>query len=145
MVNAGFLSCWQGCVGSSLALNKKFVIFFLYSGATAAYVLILKDQIHLLMNQIVGDSYYDEHWFVDARLIATILTAVVIFPISLKKELDFLKYPSYLVLIGIFYVVFDVFIRLVVDRTGLTIPKILYFLRKCHQIFSTFFRPFFSI
>ena len=84
-----------------------FHVFLL--GTCSSYILIIKDQIHLLIQHHVGESY----WLLDSRILTIGLTVIMIFPLSLQKDLDFLKYPSYLVILGIFYVVFDVLIRLV--------------------------------
>ena len=85
---------------------------FSVSGTCASYILIIKDQVHLLIQQIVSEKYYEDHWFVDSRILTIYITVIAIFPICMKRDLDFLKYPSYLVIFGIFFVVFDVFIRL---------------------------------
>lgn len=111
-------------VGPKFAQITQLLVFCQILGTCASYILIIKDQVHLLIQQIVSEEYYEDHWFVDSRIITIYVTVIAIFPICLKRDLDFLKYPSYLVILGIFFVVFDVFIRyLTGDFHPVTVDK----------------------
>ncbi|KAJ6236670.1 amino acid transporter [Anaeramoeba flamelloides] len=120
---------------SEFIFNKYFSKFvammfiLLIFGSVTAYFCFIGDLSDSLISSLFEDSDWSGSNWIDRRLFISIITVMVIFPITFFRNIGSLRFPSYLVIVALFIVVLQTLIHSITNLSvnGLKATEISYF------------------
>lgn len=81
------------------------VIIVLYTyGTCITFIIILGDLSDRTLSSLYGNTFC-HHWYLTRQTAMTVLCVLFILPLCFPKQIDFLKYPSSLGVLAVFYIV----------------------------------------
>ncbi|XP_051884127.1 sodium-coupled neutral amino acid transporter 7 isoform X2 [Pristis pectinata] len=92
-------------------------------GTCIAFLIIVGDQLDkilaALMHTPEGDASVNGHWYSDRKFTISVISILVILPLSIPKEIGFQKYASTLSVLGTWYVTIIVIIKYIWPDKGI--------------------------
>jgi len=95
------------------------VIIILYSfGVIVGYIVIVGDLIPPLIAAWAGEDNPSDHWYYSKQFYQVLVTICILFPLSLLKRLDSLKFASMFALCSVVYFTLLVVVEAGIDYTN---------------------------
>lgn len=119
----GFVRCaqlfnsasYQDVIGSFLGRKMSFlcsVLVLLYTfGSSAAFLIIIGDQIQMFVQAACPHLVLDAPWYVDRKFLLSVVSILTVLPLCYSKRIDFLKYPSSVGIVAVIYCVLLVVVK----------------------------------
>uniref|UniRef100_A0A914WWE1 Amino acid transporter transmembrane domain-containing protein n=1 Tax=Plectus sambesii TaxID=2011161 RepID=A0A914WWE1_9BILA len=95
------------------------------SGASwmTSFLVVVGDQSDTIFHDIFGVSFCD-HWYMSRRFVVPLMAILFIWPLCYAKNIDFLKYPSGVATIGVFYLTgLTVYVYFTTDTSNVIVKK----------------------
>ncbi|KAJ3443051.1 amino acid transporter [Anaeramoeba flamelloides] len=89
----------------------SFIFILLIFGAVTAYFCFLGDLSDSLISSFFEDTSSSKAKWIDRRLFITIITILIILPLTFFRKIGSLRFPSYLVIIALFIVILQTLIH----------------------------------
>ncbi|XP_069757050.1 sodium-coupled neutral amino acid transporter 7 isoform X2 [Narcine bancroftii] len=80
-------------------------------GTCTAFLIIVGDQLDKILEGLLHTAEVDDHWYSDRKFTISVLSVLVILPLSIPKEIGFQKYASTLSVLGTCYITVIVIIK----------------------------------
>lgn len=105
------------------------VLIAIYTFCTCiAFLIIIGDQLDKILGALMhipeGDDFVNGHWYSDRKFTISVISILVILPLSIPKEIGFQKYASLLSVLGTWYVTIIVIIKYIWPDKGMIIGNI---------------------
>ncbi|KAF5879919.1 putative sodium-coupled neutral amino acid transporter 7, partial [Clarias magur] len=99
--------------GKVLGIVCEIAIAVYTFGTCIAFLIIIGDQLDKLINAMAheADGTVSSHWYTDRKFTISVMSVLIILPLSIPKEISFQKYASTFSVVGTWYVTVIIIIR----------------------------------